>query len=204
MYKLFIKRSIDLLLSLLLLPFFLLVYLVLAILIKLDDGGPVLYCGERLGMELKKFKMYKFRSMMINAPDIRNEDGSTYNSISDQRLTRVGRVLRKLSLDEIPQLLNVVKGDMSFIGPRPSPVGNIDLYNKEYLRKFSLRPGITGYSQAYFRNIISIKEKQKMDLYYIDNMSFNLDFKIIIVTGLTVLKQKGVYSTNKRSEDLPQ
>ncbi|GAJ38345.1 sugar transferase [Saccharococcus caldoxylosilyticus] len=194
MYQKFFKRLLDILFSIVALPFFLILWLLVGIAIKLDDGGPVFYCGERLGRNLKKFKMYKFRSMVVNAPDLRNEDGSTFNSSDDIRLTRVGKVIRKLSIDEVPQILNVLKGDMSFVGPRPSPCGNVHLYSKEYLKKFTVRPGITGYTQAFFRNSISVKEKQKADLYYVENISFILDLKIIFKTVFTVLQRKGLYT----------
>ncbi|MDC7783890.1 sugar transferase [Priestia megaterium] len=199
MYKIFSKRIVDFLLSLIALPFFLICYALVAIAIKLDDGGPVFYCGERVGKGLKKYKMYKFRSMVINASDIRNEDGSTFNSSHDDRLTRVGRVIRKLSIDELPQILNVLKGDMALIGPRPSPSGNTHLYSEEYLRKFTVRPGITGYTQAFFRNGASIEQKQKSDVYYVDNLSFSLDIKVFFKTLLTVIKQEGIY-TNEKSK----
>ncbi|WHY59426.1 sugar transferase [Peribacillus simplex] len=197
MYKIFIKRIIDFILCFLALPFFLICYTFVAIAIKLDDGGPIFYSGERLGKNFKKYKMYKFRSMVIDASDIRNEDGSTYNSSFDKRVTKVGRVLRKLSIDELPQILNVLKGDMALIGPRPSPSGNTHLYSKDYKRKFAVRPGITGYTQAYYRNGVSIEQKQKSDIYYVDNLSFVLDIKVFFKTLLTVIKQEGIY-TNKK------
>jgi len=183
-------------LSLISLPLFFILWLIVGIAIKLDDGGPIFYCGERLGKELKKFKMYKFRSMIVNAPDLRNEDGSTFNSSNDVRLTRVGKIIRELSIDEVPQIINVLKGDMSLVGPRPSPCGNTHLYSQEYLKKFDVRPGITGYTQAYFRNNATIDEKQEADIYYVNNISFTLDLKIIFKTIVTVIKREGLY-TNK-------
>ncbi|HGH7179061.1 TPA: sugar transferase [Bacillus luti] len=200
MYKDYIKRVIDIIVIVLIFPLFLIIYIPVVIMIKLDDGGPIFYCGERVGKNSKKYKMYKFRSMVINAPDIRNEDGSTYNESNDYRQTKVGRILRKLSIDEVPQIINVIKGDMSIIGPRPSPPGNAHLYSEEYLKKFSVRPGITGYTQAYFRNNANIEEKQKSDLYYVENVSFKLDFKILFKTVKTVLKREGLY-TNKEMEN---
>ena len=104
------------------------------IMIKLEDKGPVFYNAPRLGKGMREFPMYKFRSMKVNAPDIRNEDGSTFNSDNDPRVTKIGNVLRKTSIDELPQLLNVLKGDMSFVGPRPSPLGNKDIYPKEFFK----------------------------------------------------------------------
>ncbi|MGG1217966.1 sugar transferase [Priestia endophytica] len=197
MYKSFFKRTIDLVLGILALPVFFFFYIIVALAIKLDDGGPIFYCNDRLGKGLKKYKMYKFRSMVINAADIRNKDGSTFNSMNDARLTRVGRVIRKLSIDELPQILNVIKGDMSLIGPRPSPCGNTHLYSEEYMQKFNIRPGVTGYTQAFFRNNASIEQKQKSDIYYVEHMSFLLDVKVLLKTFSTVLKQQGLYTNEK-------
>ncbi|MFP3846989.1 sugar transferase [Priestia filamentosa] len=197
MYKSFFKRTIDLVIGILALPVFFFFYIIVALAIKLDDGGPIFYCNDRLGKGLKKYKMYKFRSMVINAADIRNKDGSTFNSMNDARLTRVGRVIRKLSIDELPQILNVIKGDMSLIGPRPSPCGNTHLYSEEYMQKFNIRPGVTGYTQAFFRNNASIEQKQKSDIYYVKHMSFLLDVKVLLKTFSTVLKQQGLYTNEK-------
>lgn len=197
MYKSFFKRTIDLVIGILALPVFFFFYIIVALAIKLDDGGPIFYCNDRLGKGLKKYKMYKFRSMVINATDIRNKDGSTFNSMNDARLTRVGRVIRKLSIDELPQILNVIKGDMSLIGPRPSPCGNTHLYSEEYMQKFNIRPGVTGYTQAFFRNNASIEQKQKSDIYYVEHMSFLLDVKVLLKTFSTVLKQQGLYTNEK-------
>lgn len=116
MYKFFIKRLLDILISILALPFVLLIVLIVSITIKLDDGGPIFYNSIRLGKNGKSFKMYKFRSMKVNAPDLRQEDGSTFNSDNDIRITKVGKVLRKTSIDEIPQIINVLKGDSGIIG----------------------------------------------------------------------------------------
>ena len=118
MYRKFVKRSIDIVFGLIGLPFFCLFFIVLAPIIYLTDRGPVFYSAQRLGKNGKTFKMYKFRSMKVNAPDIRNADGSTYNGPNDPRVTKIGRIMRKTSLDETPQILNVLKGDMSFVGPR--------------------------------------------------------------------------------------
>ena len=119
MYQKYIKRLIDIIFSLIGLIFFLPIFIIIAPIIWLEDKGPIFYNAERLGKNGKIFKMYKFRSMKVNAPDIRNKDGSTYNGNDDPRLTKIGIFIRKTSLDEIPQLLNVFMGDMSFVGPRP-------------------------------------------------------------------------------------
>lgn len=192
MYKRYIKRFFDFAFAFLLLILFGILYLIIGVAIKLEDRGKVLYCGKRVGLNQEEFKMYKFRSMKENAKDIRNKDGSTFNSDNDDRLTKVGKFIRKTSLDEIPQIINVLKGEMSFIGPRPSPLGNGHLYSKEYLQKFNVRPGITGYNQAYFRNDASMQQRQQNDIYYVQNLSFLLDFKIIIATIKMVLLRKGI------------
>lgn len=199
MYASVYKRGLDIICALVLLPFFIIIYFTIAIIIKLYDNGHVFYKGVRLGRNMEEFKMYKFRTMIENAPDIRNEDGTTYNGISDERVTKVGRFLRETSIDETAQLINILKGDMSFVGPRPSPLGNMHLYSKEYMRKFSVRPGITGYNQAYCRNSSSLSERQQNDIYYIENISFLFDLKIIIRTFFTVLKRESIYSSIRKN-----
>ncbi|WP_434120934.1 sugar transferase [Salinicoccus roseus] len=154
MYKNGGKRLIDLFFAILFLPLWLPILFILAPIIYFSDKGPIFYNANRLGKEGNIFKMYKFRSMRMNAPDLRNPDGSTFNSEEDPRLTSIGNFLRKSSLDETPQLLNVIKGDMSFIGPRPDLPEQYDLYSEKDKDKLLIRPGITGYNQAYFRNTI--------------------------------------------------
>jgi len=179
--------------SFLVLPFFIILLLIIAPLIYLNDKGAVFYNAPRLGKNGKVFIMYKFRSMKMGAPDIRNDDGSTFNSKNDNRLTRIGRFLRKTSIDETPQIFNILKGDMSFIGPRPDLPSAIDILTAEEKVKLTVRPGITGYSQAYFRNDVSLKARFKQDIFYIDNLSFFLDLKIFLITIKTVFFGKGVF-----------
>ncbi|WP_270504398.1 sugar transferase [Eubacterium limosum] len=192
MYRYFIKRLLDILVSLLILPVFIIFFIPVAFFIKFDDGGPIFYNANRLGKGMKEFKMYKFRSMKVNAEDIRNKDGSTYNSENDPRVTKVGKFIRKTSIDEVPQILNVLKGDMSIVGPRPSPLGNKDIYPKKYLKKFEIRPGITGYNQAILRNSSSMEQRVENDLYYLNHISFLLDLKIVVLTIVIVLKKKNI------------
>lgn len=201
MYRYGIKRFSDIVLSILSLPFLLLFLIPVAIIIKLEDRGPVFYNALRVGKDMDEFPMYKFRSMKVNAPDIRNEDGSTFNSDNDPRVTKIGKFLRKTSIDEIPQLLNVLKGDMSFVGPRPSPLGNKDLYPKEYFKKFEVRPGITGFNQAILRNQSTMEQRIKNDLYYVENISFKLDLKIIYLTLVSVVKSKNINRNNHNSKE---
>ncbi len=196
MYKHIVKRLLDILLCVLGLPFFCLIFIVLAPIIYFTDKGPVFYNAPRLGKNGRKFNMYKFRSMIINAPDLRNEDGSTYNSANDPRVTKIGKVLRKTSLDEIPQILNVLKGDMSLIGPRAflaTTSKTYDEMDEKRRKRLLVRPGITGYSQAYCRNSIGIDEKIEYDCYYVDHMSFLLDLKVLIKTVTSVLKHENIY-----------
>lgn len=193
MYKGFGKRFLDIILSLMLMPFILIIILIFGILIKLEDGGPIFYLGERLGKNKKIFKMYKLRSMKINAPDIRNEDGSTFNSDNDPRLLKIGSFIRKFSVDELPQIINVLIGDMSFVGPRPDLPEHINYYEGNEIKKLEVLPGITGYNQAYFRNSTEWKERLKYDVLYVEKKSFILDVKIIFKTIETVVLRKGVF-----------
>lgn len=153
----------------------------------------MLYSGERIGRNGKLFKMYKFRSMKVNAPDIRLTDGSTYNGKDDPRVTKTGRFLRETSIDEIPQLLNVLRGEMSFIGPRPDPPDWLDKYPDELRVFLKARPGITGYSQAYYRNSDDSYGKMVHDAYYAQHITFWMDVKIFFKTIQTVLKHDNIY-----------
>lgn len=194
MYEHFFKRIIDLALSLIALPFVLLAIIIMAPIIYINDPGPVFYNALRRGRKGNNFKMMKFRSMYVNSPDLRNADGSTFNSDNDPRVTKVGRFMRKTSIDEIPQLLNVLKGDMSFIGPRPALVSiAYDELQGDAKKRLDVRPGITGYSQAYYRNSIGLEDKFKYDCYYVDHISFLMDIKIIIKTIQSVLKRENIY-----------
>lgn len=200
LYKKFFKRLIDLLLSLIGSPFFCLIFIILAPIIFFTDRGPVFYNAPRLGKNGKVFKMYKFRSMRVNAPDIRNKDGSTYNGDDDPRVTKIGRIMRKTSLDETPQLLNVLKGDMSVIGPRPFVTTHYYGYDKlepKMKKRIEVRPGITGYSQAYYRNSISQDEKIEQDCYYADHVSFILDVKVFFQTIKSVLMRENIYVSDE-------
>ncbi|MDV5118116.1 MULTISPECIES: sugar transferase [Streptococcus] len=188
------KRAIDFIIGVIALPFILLVTVVMAPLIYFNDKGPIFYNAARLGKNGKPFKMYKFRSMMVNAPDIRNEDGSTYNGDDDPRVTKVGRFMRKTSIDELPQFLNVFLGDMSLIGPRPDPLDDMEIYTEHQKKKLIVRPGITGYNQAYYRNSVEQNEKFENDVYYAENISFILDVKIFFKTIATVLTHDNVYN----------
>lgn len=188
------KRLFDLVASGLALPVVALIGVPVAVAIKADDGGPVFYRSRRLGRGMQQFDMLKFRTMKVNAPDIRNADGSTFNSDNDSRVTRVGKFLRSTSIDELPQLWNVFKGDMSLVGPRPSPTGNVDTYPEWYLEKFSVRPGVTGLAQARYRNSANLDQRYRTDIEYVQNLSLLNDFKILLSSVDKVLRRSGINS----------
>lgn len=204
MYRSFFKRILDLVLAIIALPFWLIILIVVGPMIYFQDKGSIFYNAPRLGKDGKIFKMYKFRSMKMNAPDLRNEDGSTFNAEDDPRLTKIGKFIRKTSLDETPQLLNIIKGDMSIIGPRPDLPEHMELYEGNEVRKLEIRPGVTGYNQAYFRNTVPWKERIKNDIYYIDHLTMWMDIKIFFKTAVSVLKREDVFveqkSENKNGE----
>ena len=200
-YQCVIKRCVDIVLCLMILPILLLIILLIAIAIKAEDGGPVLYKSRRLGKNFTEFNMLKMRSMRVNAPDLRNEDGSTYNSKSDDRVTRVGRFIRETSLDELPQCLNVLMGHMSIVGPRAGDVESKDTYEEDEKDKMLVRPGITGYTQAYYRNNLGVREKRLYDAWYAHNVSMWLDIKILFKTVTTVLKRENVYTNTDTVAD---
>lgn len=194
MYRNYIKRLLGLIFSIAGLPLFLLIFIAVAPLIVLEDKGPIFYNAPRLGRNGNIFNMYKFRSMRVNAPDLRNEDGTTFNSEQDPRVTKIGRILRKTSLDETPQILNVLIGNMSFIGPRPDlPGADREMYRPGDIEKLSVNPGITGYSQAYYRNSSTLDQRFDGDVYYAKNVSFSLDMKILIRTIKIVFTHENVY-----------
>ena len=201
MYKKFFKRLLDILLSLVALPFVAFVIITVGPLIYFTDKGSIFFNGERLGYQCKHFKMFKLRSMKMNAPDIRNCDGSTYNSASDSRVTSIGRILRKTSIDELPQFINVLIGDMSIVGPRPGTTDS-ELTDNEMKRR-SVRPGITGYSQALMRNSDNTEERMINDVYYAENVSFKLDCYIFAKTVQSVLLRKNIYrNTDENTSEL--
>ena len=186
-YQVGVKRVIDFIVALLALILLSPLFLIIAIAIVVDDKGPVFYKSKRIGRGFREFNMYKFRSMKVNAPNIVNEDGSTYNAKDDPRVTKVGRFLRETSLDELAQLINVLKGDMSLIGPRAGDVESKDTYAEDEKDKTLVRPGISGLTQAYYRNGLGVREKRLYDAWYAHNVTMWLDIKIIFRTVKTVL-----------------
>ena len=193
MYKHFFKRLFDFIISLVALPFVLILCLFVWIAIKFDDGGPLFHMASRIGKGGRIFKMFKFRSMIVNAPDLRMEDGSTYNAEDDPRVTKVGKFLRKTSMDELPQLINILLGQMSLVGPRPVTEPELVKYGeyKDYV--LSVSPGLTGMWQVSGRSDTGYEERISFDTYYIQNWSIWLDIWILIKTVWVVLKGKGAY-----------
>lgn len=181
-----LKRLFDILASLIGLILLSPVILVTAILVRSKLGSPIFFTQDRVGKDNKIFKMIKFRTMT----DDRNKWGELLSD--EERLTPFGQFLRSTSIDELPELINVLKGDMSLVGPRPLLVKYLPLYNKEQARRHEVRPGITGWAQINGRNSISWSEKFKLDIWYVDNKSFLLDIKILFLTVYKVIKRDGI------------
>ena len=199
LYKKYFKRAFDFIGALIFTPFILIICLIVGPFIYLEDKGSIFYRAKRRGVNGEIFEMFKFRSMKMNAPDIRNADNSTYNAPDDPRITKIGKILRKTSIDELPQIFNILRGDMSFIGPRPITIDRpLEDYDEKRRIRLRVRPGITGYSQAYFRNSISQEEKLQYDAEYAQNVTFTGDIKIFFKTIETVLFRKNIY-INKAS-----
>ena len=197
----FIKRLFDVVVSAILMIPIGIVIGISGLAIKAEDKGPIFYMANRTGRFGKIFKMYKLRSMKVNAPDIRLPDGSTYNGDDDPRVTKFGRFARKTSIDELPQVINILKGDMTFIGPRPdTPIGSA-AYTEEEKIILTVRPGITGYNQAVNRNSVLTKEKLKNDIYYVKHLSLWFDIKIVFKTIATVLGHKNINRADASMED---
>ncbi|MCM3636548.1 sugar transferase [Sporosarcina luteola] len=180
------KRLFDIIASILLLILFILPILAIMLLVRLRIGSPVLFKQIRPGLNGQKFYVYKFRSMT----DERDERGELLPD--NLRLTSFGKAIRRLSLDELPQLWNVFKGDMSFVGPRPLLMEYLPLYNNRQSRRHDVRPGITGWAQVNGRNAISWEEKFELDVWYVENRSFWFDIKILIMTVTKVFRSEGI------------
>lgn len=197
MYSQFGKRICDIIIGIIALPFLVLFLLVLTPCIWFEDKGPVFYNAPRIGKNGRHFKMYKFRSMKVDSPDLTMPDGSTYNGLDDPRMTRVGTFMRKTSLDEFPQFLNVLKGEMSVVGPRPDLERETKLYEDNENDKLLVKPGITGYAAVYGRNALKWHDRLKLDVYYVHNFSLALDVKIFFKTFATVFRQEGIFVEEK-------
>lgn len=194
-----IKRILDVMLAtialIILSPFFLLI----GIIIKLDSKGPIFFTHNRIGKNGKPFKMYKFRTMYQNAQEMINdfteeqmkEWKENYKLKNDPRITKIGNILRKTSLDELPQIWNIIKGDLSIIGPRPVIDEELEKYGSNKEKFLSITPGLTGYWQANGRSDTTYEERMEMELYYVDHISWKLDVKIFFKTIVSVIKKEG-------------
>lgn len=192
MYNLFAKRFIDFILSLIaLIMLSPLLLIISSILFVANKGAGVLFYQSRPGMNEKIFKVIKFKSMT----EERDNEGNLLPN--DKRITPVGKFIRKTSIDELPQLINVLKGDMSLIGPRPLLIDYLPLYSNDQKKRHNVRPGITGWAQINGRNAISWTEKFELDIWYVENMSFKLDLKIILLTILKVIKSENINQTKE-------
>lgn len=188
MYVKTVKRIIDIVLSLCILIVLWPVLLIVGLAVKLDSEGPVIFAQERIGLYGKVFKIYKFRTMCVGAE---KKEGGVYCEKGDPRVTRIGKILRATSLDELPQIVNILMGDMSFIGPRPPLTYHpweFDKYSDEQRRMFDVRPGITGWAQINGRKCVQWDKRIEMNVWYVDNVSFILDIKIFFETIIKVFK----------------
>lgn len=193
MYK-YIKRSLDLITALFLVIILSPIMLVAAILIAVNRDGPILFKQERPGKDGKIFTVNKFRTM---STVLRDKNG---NELSDfDRMTKIGNILRKTSIDELPQLFNIIKGEMSFIGPRPLLKEYLELYSPEQMRRHEVLPGISGWAQVNGRNTLTWEEKFAYDVYYVDHYSFKMDMKIFIKTIENVVSQDGINSNSENT-----
>ena len=190
MYAKYIKRILDLILSLMALILLMPLMLIIGILVAINLGNPIIFKQKRPGKDKKIFTLYKFRTMT----DEKDEKGKLLPD--SQRLTKFGKFLRSTSLDELPELINILKGDMSIVGPRPLLVEYLKLYNEEQKHRHDVRPGLTGLAQTSGRNAITWEEKFEKDIEYVHNISFIGDVKIIIKTAIKVFKREGISGTN--------
>ena len=185
-YNKYIKRFLDICLSLILLIPATLIIALFFVVIKLESKGPAFFVQKRPGYKGKVFSIYKLRTMRVET----EKDGRKLSDM--ERMTKSGAIIRKLSFDELPQIFNILKGEMSFIGNRPLLVKYLELYSDEEMRRHDVRPGISGWAQVNGRNEISWEEKFKLDVWYVDNVSFSVDLKILFMTIKNVLTHKGI------------
>ena len=194
-----IKRGTDIIVSSIALIVLAPVFLIIAILIRLESKGPIFFAHKRIGKNGKEFKLWKFRTMVPNAenliktftPEQMKEYKENYKLSNDPRITKVGKILRKTSLDELPQLINIIKGELSIIGPRPVIGEELNKYENNKNKFLSVTPGLTGYWAANGRSNITYEQRMMMELYYVDHISWKLDLKIFFKTIRSVLKKEG-------------
>ena len=187
-----LKIIFDFLFALLLLVLLAPLILLISLLIKINSSGPVFFTQKRLGLGGSIFMIYKFRTMIHNAPDLRNIDGTTFNSKHDERVTKFGKFLRESSLDELPQLFNILTFTMSFVGPRPELPESIETHTDYELKRLLVKPGITGLAQVQGRNMIDIRKRRMIDVEYQERSNFVLDLKIIFNTILIIVSKKSI------------
>ncbi|MCR1849927.1 sugar transferase [Paeniclostridium sordellii] len=195
--QLILKRIFDILASCLGITILFPVFIIIAILIKLDSDGPIIFLQERLGKDGSVFKIYKFRTMCDDAVNVGR---GIFTDEEDPRITKIGKLLRKTSLDEIPQFINIIKGQMSFVGPRPPLIHHphkYENYTDFKIQRFKMKPGITGLAQVKGRNNLTWDERIELDVEYINNFNIMLDFKILIMTIFSVISKKGIYRREK-------
>jgi len=190
-FQIIVKNILDFIFSLLFLIILLPIFVIIAIVIKLDSKGSAFFIQERVGKDGKLFKVYKFRTMYQNNKQMKIDE--YYTEENDPRITRIGRFLRKTSLDELPQLINIIKGEMSFIGPRPTLKYQVDQYDEFQMQRLKMKPGVTGWAQVNGRNSIPWSERIKYDIYYVNNYSLFFDLKILFKTIKVVLSHDGIY-----------
>ena len=196
MYKNFFKRLLDIIISLIFILCFWWLYVVIAILVRIKLGSPILFKQDRPGLNEKIFKMYKFRTM-TDAKD------SLGNLLTDaERLTKLGKFLRSTSLDEIPELWNVIKGDMSLVGPRPLMPKYLAYYTEEEKKRHNVRPGVTGWAQVNGRNSLTWEDKFRYDIEYVNSISFWLDLKIVFITIKKVFKRQDISDFSNENKEI--
>ena len=192
MYERYIKRGLDVIFAVIALPIVLVVCIIFGTLIWLEDRGTIFYLAKRRGKDGTIFNMYKLRSMKVNAPDIRNKDNSTFNSADDPRVTKIGKLMRKISVDELPQVFNILKGDMSLVGTRPPTVDEYEQYEFVHRKRLAVKPGITGMWQVSGRSRITDFDKVvALDAAYIEQWDIALDIKILWKTVVQVFTGDG-------------
>ena len=195
----YIKRIIDCIISSIALILLLPIFLIIAIAIKLDSKGPIFFAHTRIGKNGKPIKIYKFRTMVVNAeelikkftPEQMKEYKKNYKLNNDPRITKVGNILRKTSLDELPQLINIINGDLALIGPRPVVNAELEKYGENASKFLSVTPGLTGNWAANGRSISAYEERMQLELYYVDNISLKMDIEIFFKTIIAVIKREG-------------
>lgn len=196
MYRKFLKRFLDIIISLIFILCFWWLYLIIAILVRMKLGSPVLFKQDRPGLNEKIFKMYKFRTMT----DEKDKNGTLLSDA--ERLTKFGKFLRSTSLDEIPEFFNILRGDMSLIGPRPLLVEYLNYYTNDEKKRHNVRPGISGWAQVNGRNSLSWEEKFKYDIEYVEKLSFLFDFKIVLLTIKKVLKREDISDFKEENKEI--